>query len=44
MTDTTTAAIRRRAKELADNAPPLTAQQVLLLRAVFANPAGGNRP
>jgi hypothetical protein len=42
MTDTTMAAIRRRAQELADKAPPLTAQQLLLLRAVLANPAGGN--
>ena len=41
--DTTTAAIRRRAKELADQAPPLTAQQVLLLRSIFANRAGGDR-
>jgi|KBSSwiStaDraftv2_1062776.scaffolds.fasta_scaffold3437353_1 hypothetical protein len=36
------ASIRRRAKELADQAPPLTAQQVLLLRAIFANRAGGD--
>jgi hypothetical protein len=35
------AAIRRRAKELADQAPPLTAQQILLLRSIFANQAGG---
>ncbi len=40
--DTTMAAIRRRAQELADQAPPLTAQQVLVLRAIFANRAGGD--
>lgn len=37
------ASIRRRAKELADQAPPLTSQQVLLLRSIFANRAGGLR-
>jgi hypothetical protein len=41
--DKTIAAIQRRARELADQAPPLTAQQVLLLRAVFAKRAGGDR-
>jgi hypothetical protein len=40
--DATRAAIRRRAQELADQAPALTAQQVLLLRAIFANRAGGD--
>jgi hypothetical protein len=41
--DTTMAAIRRRAKELADQAPSPTAQQVVLLRSIFANRAGGDR-
>jgi hypothetical protein len=36
-------AILRRAKVLADAAPPLTSQQVLLLRSIFANRAGGVR-
>ena len=39
--DETRAAIRRRAQELADQAPPLTPQHVLTLRAVIANRAGG---
>ena len=39
--DKTMAAIRRRAQELADQSPALTARQVLLLRSVFANRAGG---
>jgi hypothetical protein len=39
--DKTRTAIRRRAQELADQAPPLSARQVLLLRAIFANRAGG---
>jgi hypothetical protein len=36
-------AVLRRAKVLADAAPPLTSQQVLLLRSIFANRAGGDR-
>jgi hypothetical protein len=35
-------AILRRAKVLADAAPPLTSQQVLLLRSIFANRAEGD--
>jgi hypothetical protein len=38
----TMTAILRRAKVLADAAPPLTSQQVLLLRSIFANRAGGD--
>jgi hypothetical protein len=40
--DPTRAAIRNRAQELADQAPPLTAQQILLLRFIFANRTGGD--
>lgn len=35
------AAIERRAAELVAQAPPLTPQQVVRLREIFANPAGG---
>ena len=34
-------AIERRARELADQAPPLTAEQVVLLKAVFGHRSGG---
>jgi hypothetical protein len=34
-------AIHRRARELADQAPPLNAQQIVLLRAVFGYRSGG---
>jgi hypothetical protein len=37
-------AILRRAKVLADTAPPLTPQQVIELRSIFANRAGAGRP
>ena len=33
-------AIRRRARELADQAPPLTHEQVVLLKAVFSHRRG----
>jgi hypothetical protein len=33
-------AIHRRARELADQAPPLTSEQMVLLRAVFSHPLG----
>ena len=36
-------AIRRRARELADQAPPFTAEQMVLLKAVFSHRAGGGR-
>jgi len=36
----TEAAIERRAAELVAQAPPLTPQQVVRLREIFANPAG----
>jgi hypothetical protein len=36
-----TDAIRRRARELADQAPALTAKQMTLLRAVFSHGSGG---
>jgi hypothetical protein len=41
--DGTRAAIRRRAPELADQAPPLTPQHVLMLPAILANRAGDDR-
>ena len=34
-------AIERRARELADQAPPLTAEQMVLLKAVFSHTSGG---
>jgi hypothetical protein len=34
-------AIRRRARELADEAPPLTSEQMVLLKAVFSHRSGG---
>ena len=34
-------AIRRRARELADQAPPLTPEQMVLLKAVFRHQSGG---
>ena len=34
-------AIQRRARELADQAPPLTSEQMVLLKAVFSHPSGG---
>ena len=40
--DKTMAAIQRRAQELAGQAPPLTAQHVLMLRAVLANRTDGD--
>ena len=35
------AAIEQRARELADQAPPLTSEQVVLLKAVFSHRSGG---
>jgi hypothetical protein len=34
-------AIRRRARELADQAPPLTSEQLVLLKAVFSHRKDG---
>lgn len=34
-------AIQQRARELADLAPPLTSEQMILLRAVFRQRSGG---
>jgi hypothetical protein len=34
-------AIQQRARELADQAPPLTSEQMILLRAVFRQRSGG---
>jgi hypothetical protein len=39
--DRVRAAIEQRARELADQAPQLTAEQVFLLRAVFNHRSGG---
>ena len=39
--DQVRAAIEQRARELADLAPPLTGEQVVLLRAVFSHQSGG---
>ena len=36
-------AIHRRARELADQAPPFTAEQMVLLKAVFSHRTGGGR-
>jgi hypothetical protein len=36
-------AIELRARELADLAPPLTSQQMVLLKAVFSHREGGGR-
>jgi hypothetical protein len=33
-------AIRRRARELADDAPPLTSEQMVLLKSVFSHQSG----
>jgi hypothetical protein len=34
-------AIQQRARELADQAPPLTSEQLVLLKAVFSRQSGG---
>ena len=34
-------AIQQRARELADQAPPLTSEQLVLLKAVFSHTSGG---
>jgi hypothetical protein len=39
---TTMHAIRSRARELAEGAPPLAPQQILRLRSIFAGQAGGD--
>ena len=36
-------AIHRRARELADQAPPLTSEQMVLLKAVFSHREDGGR-
>lgn len=40
-TDKTKAAIHARAKELAAQAPPLTAKQIVQLQSIFANRSVG---
>ena len=39
--DRVRAAIQQRARELADDAPALTTEQMVLLRAVFSHRSGG---
>ena len=39
--DRVRAAIQQRARELADLAPPLTSEQMILLKAVFSHTSGG---
>ena len=38
--DQVRAAIEQRARELADQAPPLTSEQMILLKAVFSHQSG----